>query len=307
MVTDCNRQTFTVLIWLLTPLVCALTALYLIRAESWLFYLFLGYVMWMVFGQTYHKNGGHPQPWFKRLVWWKWMADYFPIRLHKTADIAPDKSYIFGYHPHGIISLGAFVNFATNGTGFEQKYPGINLRLLTLTANFRIPFYGFYLTALGICDASPESCNAILKRGAGNSLLLVLGGAKESLDAHPGTADLTLKDRKGFVKIGLMTGASLVPVFGFGETDLYDQVDNPQGSKLRKLQEILQAKLGFALPLVKGRGVFNYRAGLLPHRRAIDAVVGTPLDLPKLSRDQITPEILVRRSLLTHCSLVDWY
>jgi hypothetical protein len=43
------------------------------------------------------------------------MADYFPIRLHKTVDIPPTKSYIFGYHPHGIISLGAFVNFATDG------------------------------------------------------------------------------------------------------------------------------------------------------------------------------------------------
>ncbi len=140
----------------------------------------------------------------------------------------------------------------------------------------------------------------MLRRGNGNSVLLVLGGAKESLDAHPGTFDLTLKDRKGFVKIALMTGASLVPVFGFGETDLYEQVENPQGSKLRALQERLQTKLGFALPLVKGRGVFNYRAGLLPHRKAIDAVVGAPIDCPKLKREEITPDVLVPS---THLSI----
>jgi 2-acylglycerol O-acyltransferase 2 len=73
----------------------------------------------------------------------RWMAGYFPIRLHKTVDLPADKSYIFGYHPHGIISLGAFCNFSTDATDFSGLFPGINLRLLTLTPNFRIPFYGF--------------------------------------------------------------------------------------------------------------------------------------------------------------------
>jgi hypothetical protein len=51
-------------------------------------------------------------------------------------------------------------------TGFDEKYPGINLRLLTLTPNFRIPFYGFYLTALGICGASPPLlCSVGMRRG----------------------------------------------------------------------------------------------------------------------------------------------
>ena len=37
--------------------------------------------------------------------------------------------------------------------------------------------------------------------GNGNCVMLVLGGAKESLDARPGVYDLTLKNRKGFVKV----------------------------------------------------------------------------------------------------------
>jgi 2-acylglycerol O-acyltransferase 2 len=115
---------------------------------------------------------------------------------------------------------------------------------------------------------------------------------RQSLDAHPGTYNLTLKDRKGFVKIALLQGASLVPVFGFGETDIYDQADNERGSRLRTIQELLQKKLGFALPLVRGRGVFNYKAGWMPHRRPIDAVVGAPIALPKLTVEQITPEVL---------------
>lgn len=40
----------------------------------------------------------------------------------------------------------------------------------------------------------------------GNAVIIVVGGAAESLDAHPGSTTLTLKDRKGFVKMALKTG-----------------------------------------------------------------------------------------------------
>jgi 2-acylglycerol O-acyltransferase 2 len=54
--------------------------------------------------------------------------------------------------------------------------------------------------------------------------VIVIGGATESLRAHPGTADLTLKRRLGFIKIAIREGADLVPVFSFGENDIYDQL-----------------------------------------------------------------------------------
>lgn len=44
-----------------------------------------------------------------------------------------------------------------------------------------------------------------------------VGGAQESLNAKPGHYQIVLKKRKGFIKLVLQTGASLVPVFSFGE------------------------------------------------------------------------------------------
>jgi len=51
------------------------------------------------------------------------------------------------------------------------------------------------LLSLGICSVSKESCSNILKAGPGSSIAIVVGGAAESLSAHPGTADLTLRKR----------------------------------------------------------------------------------------------------------------
>jgi hypothetical protein len=41
---------------------------------------------------------------------------YFPISLVKTHELPPDRKYVFGYHPHGIIGMGAIANFGTEGT-----------------------------------------------------------------------------------------------------------------------------------------------------------------------------------------------
>lgn len=43
----------------------------------------------------------------------------------------------------------------------------------------------------------------------------------QSLYAAPGKHDLVLSRRKGFVKIALRTGASLVPVYCFGEQNTF--------------------------------------------------------------------------------------
>ena len=43
---------------------------------------------------------------------------YFPVRLIKTVDLNPAKNYLLRYYLHGVISVGAFASFATEGTGF---------------------------------------------------------------------------------------------------------------------------------------------------------------------------------------------
>ncbi len=214
---------------------------------------------------------------------WKFFSGYFPAQLHKTHDLPPTRKYIFGYHPHGIISHGAFAAFCTEALGFSEKFPGITNSLLTLESNFRIPLYRDYILAMGIQSVSKESIQAILTRGGpngegmGRAVTIVVGGARESLAAQPGTMSLVLGQRKGFVKMAMRTGADLVPVLAFGENDLYDQVSPQQHPRLHSAQMWVLRTLKFTLPFLHGRGIFNYDVGLMPYRRPLNVVVGRPI------------------------------
>jgi hypothetical protein len=61
----------------------------------------------------------------------------------------------------------------------------------------------------------------------------------------------------------------LVPVISFGETDVYDQVQNPEGSWLRRAQEFCRRVTGIAPVALLGRGLFQYSFGIVPQRRPV--------------------------------------
>jgi 2-acylglycerol O-acyltransferase 2 len=220
---------------------------------------------------------------FRRSKIWSLFASYYPARLHRTAELEPTRKYIFGYHPHGIISHGAFAAFATEALGFSELYPGITNTLLTLDSNFRLPFYRDYALALGLASVSRESIENLLSKGGingagmGRAVTIVVGGARESLDARPNTLRLVLNSRKGFVKLAIRTGADLVPILAFGENELYDQVDSEEHAWIHKFQMVFKKAMGFTIPLFHARGVFNYDVGLMPYRRAVNVVVGNPV------------------------------
>ena len=130
---------------------------------SWLFAIWLcsllpplwlvlaGYTAWVLTrGAEAPRRGTYPTP-LKRWGLWRLLAAYFPAHLHKTADLPPGKPHIFCYHPHGILSFSAWLSFASEALGFSQLFPGLDVRILTLSINFRNPFFREYLLLHGSC------------------------------------------------------------------------------------------------------------------------------------------------------------
>jgi len=257
--------------------------LYMLVATTY-WWIPLLYGVWYLYDRhTPSRGGRHGIPWFRQMRVWRWMSDYFPIRLVRTTHLSPDRNYILGYHPHGILCTGAFCNFATDATGFHALFPGLRPILLTLAGQYSFPFFREYFMTTGSCACSRESIDWLLtKEGTGNALVLPVGGAAEVFESRPGNFTLMASSRKGFIKIALKHGTPLVPMFSFGENDIYDQTPNPPGSRLRRVQERMRKIFGFASPLFQGRGIFQYTFGLLPHRRPITTVVGAPVEMEKL-------------------------
>ena len=104
-------------------------------------------------------------------------------------------------------------------------------------------------------DVGRRACLNILSRG--KSIAIVIGGGSESLLSSPGTNDIVLKRRQGFVRIALRTGASLVPVYAFGETGTYSTLTSlPPNSLMRRLQSSMLKAWGEppAAPAAAGGG-----------------------------------------------------
>ncbi|GAB4817360.1 hypothetical protein N2152v2_004406 [Parachlorella kessleri] len=229
------------------------------------------------------QNGSWPTP-LRDWGMWRGFQRYFNAQLHKTTDLDPSKTYLFGYHPHGIMPAAAWLTFGTNATGFSKAFPGIvPVRMLTLGFNFRIPILREYLLLHGVCDVSRWSCINLLR--SGTSIAIAIGGGSESLYCAPGTHEIILKRRKGFIKVALQTGASLVPVYSFGETDCFNTLNRlPFNSPVRRFQRKMEKAWGWTWPIGWGTGVF-LPIGILPYPADLNTVVGAPIDVPRFEGD----------------------
>ncbi|XP_067113518.1 2-acylglycerol O-acyltransferase 3b [Osmerus mordax] len=261
--------------FLFLGLSCIILTVYLMFTSLWPVTVLN--LIWLVFDWNTPERGGRRKLCVRQWKVWTHFKNYFPVKLVKTADLKPSRNYVVGCHPHGIMSCGGFVCFSTESCGFQELFPGIRSTLVVLAGLFRIPLLREYLMTAGILPVSKPSLEYLLsKNGTGNAVVIIIGGAAESLSAIPGVNTVVMRRRKGFVRVALEFGADLVPVYSFGENELFRQVEFEDGSIRRKLQDLFKRIMGFAPCLFLGQ-----RWVVLPYRYPVTTVVGAPISVPK--------------------------
>ncbi|XP_015684376.1 diacylglycerol O-acyltransferase 2-like [Protobothrops mucrosquamatus] len=155
-------QIISVLQWVISFLtmgvICTIILIYMLCTDCWIITVL--YLVWYAFDWNTPRKAGRRSQWIRNWAIWRYFRDYFPIRMIKTHNLAPNRNYILGYHPHGIMSLGAFCNFSTEATGVSQIFPGIRPYVTTLTGNFRWPILRDYLmTGVGEPITVPKTDN----------------------------------------------------------------------------------------------------------------------------------------------------
>ncbi|XP_031568899.1 2-acylglycerol O-acyltransferase 2-A-like [Actinia tenebrosa] len=247
----------------------------------WPFLLF--YPVWLWYDWDTPSKGGRP---FKYCFVRRWrifniIRDYFPITLVKTTELDPNKNYILGYHPHGMLPDGALVCFGSEAAGFGRLFPGIKPRLAMISFFRKYPIFRELVMATGIISVSRDSLEYVLdQKDKGYAVVDVIGGTREVLNTSPSSYHLVLNRRKGFAKLALETGSSLVPVFAFGQNDMFHQ---PRSSLPSRLGEIftlwLRVMLKFTTLIIHDVSTF----GIIPRRAPITVIVGAPIEVEKVA------------------------
>lgn len=138
-----------------------------------------------------------------------------------------------------------------------------------------------------MCSASANSLTRLLQQSndpndesnqdgyTSNGVGLIVGGIQEAFYAVPDTYKCVLKNRKGFVRIALKTGAPLVPAISFGENNLFKVMEFKTGSLRRNMKDVF--KWISTTTSIFFNGLF------IPKRQPITIVVGAPIQVDKQS------------------------
>ena len=151
----------------------------------------------------------------------KLIGNYELINEYKI--INNDKQYLIGFHPHGLFPFGTLGSLGLpNCNNLFELFPiryTDNLYIGIASFCFYIPILRDLFLSLGAIDCSKPIIEKFIKNG--DSIGLFIGGAEEAKFSDYGNTNLIINKRNGFFKLALENNLTIVPIYTFGNNNIY--------------------------------------------------------------------------------------
>jgi len=186
------------------------------------------------------------------------------LGLKNPKDTSLQQVMLF-FHPHGIFPLTHSWMHMTSQ--WRKYFPNLHVHPLTATVIHIVPVMRDLIQWTGSCDVSRETVTNLLRMG--RSIQVVVGGQLEMFESRSWDTEIFVvrKRRRGIFKIAIQHNLGIVPIFSFGENQIFDNIYAPQ------TQTFSKNLLGFPFPFFM-LGKFGLP---IPRRTPLTLVVGAPV------------------------------
>jgi len=177
--------------------------------------------------------------------------------------------FIYVWHPHGFVSYvpsHIMGSKAIAGQPHGTEWFGTCIPLI-----FNIPFLGEIFQLTNARPVDQKTCESILRNGKG--IAIQPGGVKEQAASQHDQEQAFFPSRLGFIRMAIKFGVPLIPVYFFGENQLYKRVNG-----MEWLTNLIKRTTGMILPIVTAKAGLPM-AGLLPHSTDIHIRWGRPVEV----------------------------
>jgi len=186
------------------------------------------------------------------------------------------RNMLFCAFPHGLFPVSLAISAGIADVIFPEWGEKAGERIMGAVASvfFKVPLLSPLLTWLGCHPASPEYVRSLVRHG---SCVLLPDGIAGVFHSNRHREVVFINQRKGFIKLALQQGATLVPGYCFGHTQLHDVSAGPDS-----IWMTWSRKLRISLVLFAGR------FGLpVPHRFPIVLAIGKAIPLAKVENPSV--------------------
>ncbi|CAJ1390667.1 unnamed protein product [Effrenium voratum] len=223
-------------------------------SKMWLGALVVGGVIYVTLKERilrrFEMKGGRAVPlWLARLVLdgltcYSSFMGVREVSVGGELNCDRSKKYMIVWHPHGFITWVPF--FLAGKYALDAQPAGERWFPVVAPVLFRIPIFGEVLAILGGRRVERKVVEKLLARG--DSIAIQPGGVKEQAKTSEVQEQAFFPARLGFIRLAIRYGVDLLPVYFFGENQLYKRVDG-----LEWLSNLINKTTGMTLPIVTAR------------------------------------------------------